>query len=136
MPIVSDPALPPGTAWRLACAHSPASTIFGRLGQFCVGANRPGHWEGDLLCGSHNSQIATLVERQTRYVMLVKVAGKDTETVVNALIENAHSVTPGVVQIPDMGPRQGTSRAQALHFSDRYQGLLLRPTSAVAARLK
>ena len=49
----------------------------------------PGHWEGDLLCGSHISQIATLVERQTRYVMLVKVAGKDTETVVNALIENA-----------------------------------------------
>jgi len=49
----------------------------------------PGHWEGDLLFGSHNSQIATLVERQTRYVMLVKVAGKDTETVVNALIKNA-----------------------------------------------
>ena len=49
----------------------------------------PGHWEGDLLFGSHNSQIATLVERQTRYVMLVKVAGKDTETVVNALIDNA-----------------------------------------------
>lgn len=49
----------------------------------------PGHWEGDLLFGSHNSQIATLVERQTRYVMLVKVAGKDTETVVNALINNA-----------------------------------------------
>lgn len=50
----------------------------------------PGHWEGDLLFGSHNSQIVTLVERQTRYVMLVKVAGKDTETVVNALINNAH----------------------------------------------
>ena len=49
----------------------------------------PGHWEGDLLCGSHNSQIATLVERQTRYVMLVKVASKDTETVVSALIDNA-----------------------------------------------
>jgi IS30 family transposase len=49
----------------------------------------PGHWEGDLLFGSHNSQIATLVERQTRYVMLVKVAGKDTETVVDALIANA-----------------------------------------------
>src|SRR3546814_8407576 len=41
----------------------------------------PGHWEGDLLFGSSNSQIATLVERQTRYVILVKVAGKDTETV-------------------------------------------------------
>ncbi len=36
----------------------------------------PGHWEGDLLFGSKNSQIATLVELQTRYVMLVKVGGK------------------------------------------------------------
>ena len=39
----------------------------------------PGHWEGDLLFGSKNSQIATLVERQSRYVMLVKVGKKDTE---------------------------------------------------------
>ena len=49
----------------------------------------PGHWEGDLLCGSGSSQIATLVERHTRYVMLVKVASKDTETFTNALIKNA-----------------------------------------------
>ena len=49
----------------------------------------PGHWEGDLLFGDRNSQIATLVERQTRYVMLVKVAGKDTQTVIDALIKNA-----------------------------------------------
>jgi IS30 family transposase len=49
----------------------------------------PGHWEGDLLFGSRNTQIATLVERTSRYVMLVKVASKDTETVVNALILNA-----------------------------------------------
>ena len=52
----------------------------------------PGHWEGDLLFGSQNSQIATLVERQTRYVMLVKVDGKDTETVINALIRNARKL--------------------------------------------
>ena len=39
--------------------------------------------------GAHNSQIATLVERQTRYVMLARVASKDTETVVDALIKNA-----------------------------------------------
>ena len=52
----------------------------------------PGHWEGDLLCGSRNSQIATLVERHTRYVMLVKVAKKDTETVINALIKNARKL--------------------------------------------
>ena len=49
----------------------------------------PGHWEGDLLFGDRNSQIATLVERHSRYVMLVKVARQDTETVINALIKNA-----------------------------------------------
>ena len=52
----------------------------------------PGHWEGDLLCGTSSSQIATLVERHTRYVMLVKVVKKDTETVINALIKNAHKM--------------------------------------------
>jgi IS30 family transposase len=45
----------------------------------------PGHWEGDLLAGSANTHIATLVERQTRYLLLVKVAGKDTATVVAAI---------------------------------------------------
>ena len=52
----------------------------------------PGHWEGDLLFGSHNSQIATLVERHTRYLMLAKVDSKDTETVINALIKQAHKL--------------------------------------------
>jgi IS30 family transposase len=49
----------------------------------------PGHWEGDLLSGSKNSYIATLVERHTRYVMLAKVANKDTQTVISALIKQA-----------------------------------------------
>ena len=49
----------------------------------------PGHWEGDLLTGSKNSYIATLVERHTRYVMLAKVANKDTQTVISALIKQA-----------------------------------------------
>ncbi len=52
----------------------------------------PGHWEGDLIFGSNNSQIATLVERHTRYVMLAKVNSKDTETVINALIKHAHKL--------------------------------------------
>ena len=52
----------------------------------------PGHWEGDLLFGSNNSQIATLVERHTRYVMLAKVDSKDSETVINALIKQAHKL--------------------------------------------
>ena len=52
----------------------------------------PGHWEGDLIIGTNNSQVATLVERHTRYLMLAKVSGKDTETVVNALIKQAHKL--------------------------------------------
>lgn len=52
----------------------------------------PGHWEGDLLFGSNNSQIATLVERHTRYVMLARVESKDSETVITALIKQAHKL--------------------------------------------
>ncbi len=47
----------------------------------------PGHWEGDLIAGSNNTHIATLVERQSRFTMLVKVKGKDTQSVVKALIK-------------------------------------------------
>lgn len=45
----------------------------------------PGHWEGDLLCGSKRSFIVTLVERQSRFVMLIKVPNSETATVVPAL---------------------------------------------------
>jgi IS30 family transposase len=54
----------------------------------------PGHWEGDLIRGSRNSHVATLVERHSRYVLLVKVDGKDTDTVVAAL-------TRQVAHLPD-----------------------------------
>jgi IS30 family transposase len=47
----------------------------------------PGHWEGDLVEGARGSYFATLVERQSRFVILVKVADKRTETVVSALIK-------------------------------------------------
>src|SRR6185436_14562318 len=52
----------------------------------------PGHWEGDLLAGTKNSYIATLVERHTRYVMLAKGTNKDTQTVVSALIRQAKTI--------------------------------------------
>jgi IS30 family transposase len=54
----------------------------------------PGHWEGDLIGGSRNSYVATLVERHSRYVMLVKVTNKDTESVVSALIKQSQRL-PG-----------------------------------------
>jgi len=52
----------------------------------------PGHWVGYLLFCSNNSQISTLVERHTRYVMLVRLKSKDTETVINALIKQARKL--------------------------------------------
>ena len=47
----------------------------------------PPHWERDLIAGSHYSHIATLVERHSRYLMLVKVESKKTDTVIDALIK-------------------------------------------------
>jgi IS30 family transposase len=52
----------------------------------------PGHWEGDLLSGAKNSYIATLVERHSRFAMLVKVPGKDTEAVVRALSQHVRKL--------------------------------------------
>jgi IS30 family transposase len=54
----------------------------------------PGHWEGDLLAGAKNSHIATLVERKSRFAMLVKVEGKDTKSVVAA-------VSSKVLELPE-----------------------------------
>ena len=51
----------------------------------------PGHWEGDLLRGARNSHVATLVERHSRFCMLVKVSGKDTATVVAALSQHVRT---------------------------------------------
>ncbi|MBT5483407.1 MAG: IS30 family transposase [Gammaproteobacteria bacterium] len=52
----------------------------------------PGHWEGDLIEGKNKTFIATLVERHSRYVMLVKLKDKRSETVVSALIKQAHKL--------------------------------------------
>lgn len=57
----------------------------------------PGHWEGDLLSGARNTHIATLVERTSRFVMLVKLDGKDSDTVVGALIQQVRQIPKGLM---------------------------------------
>ena len=52
----------------------------------------PGHWEGDLLSGAKNSYIATLVERHSRFAMLIKVPSKETEAVVAALSQHVRKL--------------------------------------------
>ena len=74
----------------------------------------PGHWEGDLISGSQNSHIATLVERQTRFVMLVQVDGKDTQNVVDALIRQ-------MTQLPELLQKTLTwDRGSELADYDRF----------------
>lgn len=57
----------------------------------------PGHWEGDLLAGTKQSNIATLVERQSRYVVLVRLTARDTTSVVRALIRRARHLPEGLM---------------------------------------
>ncbi len=86
---------------RRSCHHTQKTDNHGRITEAVSIRERPaevedralpGHWEGDLLCGSNNSQIATLEERHTRLVTLVRVPSKDTKTVINALIKQAHKL--------------------------------------------
>src|SRR5262249_59834916 len=90
-------------AMRRSRHHSQKTSIHGRITDAVSIRERPaaaedravpGHWEGDLLFGSKNSQIATLVERQSRYVMLATVDSKGTEPVVHALIKHADKLPP------------------------------------------
>jgi IS30 family transposase len=66
----------------------------------------PGHWEGDLLTGTAQSHIATLVERQSRYVLLVKLPGKDTTRVIRALTRTVRTLPRGLMSTLtwDRGP--------------------------------
>ena len=58
----------------------------------------PGHWEGDLLEGARETYVATLVERQSRYVMLVHLPNKETQTVVRALARRVRRLPQGLVK--------------------------------------
>jgi transposase, IS30 family len=58
----------------------------------------PGHWEGDLLEGARGTFIATLVERQSRYVLLVRLPSKDTETVTRAIARRIRRLPHGLMK--------------------------------------
>lgn len=75
----------------------------------------PGHWEGDLLSGARNTHIATLVERASRYVQLVRVTGKDTATVVSALIRAVRRLPDGLMTTLTWD--RGLEMAQHARFS-------------------
>ncbi len=73
----------------------------------------PGHWEGDLITGSQNTHIATLVERQSRFTMLVKLPGKDTVSVVTALSQRVRRL--GLAPVVNLGSRSGISPSETFH---------------------
>ena len=73
----------------------------------------PGHWEGDLLAGTLHSHIATLVERQSRYVMLVRLESRESESVVGALIRRVRHLPEGLMRSLtwDRGPEMATHKS-------------------------
>jgi len=75
----------------------------------------PGHWEGDLIVGAKGSHIATLVERHSRYVMLAKLGGKDSRTVVDALIERVKELPNNMMRTLTWD--RGTEMAQHARFT-------------------
>lgn len=75
----------------------------------------PGHWEGDLIVGANNSYVATLVERRSRYVMLLKLGGKDSTTVVDALIALANKLPAELMRTLTWD--RGTELAQHARFT-------------------
>jgi IS30 family transposase len=75
----------------------------------------PGHWEGDLLAGAKNTHIATLVERQSRFVQLIKVPSKDAETVARALTRHVQRLPDGLME--SLTWDRGLEMAHHKHFS-------------------
>src|SRR5262245_43347133 len=93
----------------------------------------PGHWEGDLLCGANNTHIATLVERHTRFVMLLKVPSKDTATVVAALGKHVRKL-PQELRRSLTRDRGMMADHKNFTVATHVQGLFLRSTQSLAAR--
>ena len=95
----------------------------------------PGHWEGDLIIGAGNkSAIGTLVERSTRFVMLLHLPdGHGADQVAAAMTAAMGELPAPSAPVADLGPGQGDGRSRPDHPGHRPGHLLLRPALAVAA---
>jgi IS30 family transposase len=96
----------------------------------------PGHWEGDLVFGKGMSPVATLVERSTRYLILVALpAGNHkADAVADALAQAVNHAAGQAVEVAHLGPRTRDGAASTLQRPDRDDRLLLRPEKPMAAR--
>ena len=98
----------------------------------------PGHWEGDLIVGRDNgSAIGTLVERASRYVLLIHLPGRRTAVeFYEAIVPTINALPVGAEALPDLGQRQGDGHAPRHHHGHRDEGPLRRSALTLAARLE
>jgi IS30 family transposase len=94
----------------------------------------PGHWEGDLLSGAKNSYIATLVERHSRFAMLVKVPGNDTEAVVQALSRQVRKLPATLRRSLTWDRGLEMARHKEFTVATKVKVVLLRSAESLAAR--
>ena len=96
----------------------------------------PGHWEGDLLVGGRSSYVATLVERQSRYVVLVRLPNKETATVVRALAKRVQRLPQGLMTSLTWDRGTELANHRAFTVATNVAVVLLRSAKPLAAWLQ
>ena len=112
-----------------------AMTMIGQRPAEAAGRTQPGHWEGDLITGASNrSAIGTLVDRASRYTILLHLPGRHTaEAVRDALIAALSALPAAAAPLADLGSGQGDGAARRGHRRTGHAGVLLREGQPVAA---